>query len=173
MKRNMLLALGALCITLTGGLLATSAAPANAANAATPAAASHEHHHGPASASLELNAGKKWETDAALRQGMASLRQAMAAALHEIHENRVSNQKYGQLAQKVEREVTGIVANCKLEPKADAQLHLIVADLLEGAGEMSGKAKNIKRQEGAVKVIDALNKYATYFDDAGFKPIAH
>ncbi|MDP2135906.1 MAG: hypothetical protein Q8J99_20065 [Sulfuritalea sp.] len=167
MKRNTLLVLGTLCMTVAGGIQAATAAPA------TPAAASHDHHHGPASASLELNAGRKWETDAALRQAMAGMRQAVAASLHEIHENRASNQKYGQLAQKVEREVAGIVANCKLEPKADAQLHLIVAELLEGAAQMTGKVKKAKRQGGAVKVINALNNYAAYFDDAAFKPIAH
>jgi hypothetical protein len=139
------------------------------------AATSHDDHaaHGQGAATLQLNAGKKWETDAPLRQSMANIRQTMAAALHDIHENRLPATGYGKLAQQVESEVGAIVSNCKLEPKADAQLHLIVADLLAGAEQMSGKAKKIKRQNGAVKVIGALDNYAKYFDDASFKPIKH
>lgn len=161
MKRNSLLMLGVIWMTMAGP------------TAAAPSAATQAHDHGASTASLQLNAGKKWETDAALRQAMGSMRQSIEASLHEIHENRASNQKYAQLARKVEREVAAIVANCKLEPRADAQLHLIVAELLDGAEQMAGKAKNLKRQGGAIKVIDALNKYPAYFDDTGFKPIGH
>ena len=131
----------------------------------------HAEHAAPTS--LQLNAGKKWATDAPLRKSMESIRQSVDASLHQIHENRLAPAGYGALARKVEGEVANIVANCKLEPKADAQLHLIVADLLAGSEEMTGKAKKAKRQDGAVKVIGALEKYASYFDDPQFKPIAH
>jgi hypothetical protein len=33
----------------------------------------------------------------------------------------------------MENEIAGIVANCKLEPQADAMLHLVIADLGAGA----------------------------------------
>ncbi|MDP2810761.1 MAG: hypothetical protein Q8O34_11490 [Rhodocyclaceae bacterium] len=131
----------------------------------------HAEHAAPAS--LQLNAGKKWETDEALRKAMRSIRQAVDASLHQIHENRLSAAGYGTLARKVEGEVGNIVSTCKLEPKADAQLHLVVAELLAGSEQMAGKLKQAKRQDGAVKVIGALEKYATYFDDPGFKPIPH
>ncbi len=163
MKRNSLLMVAALCLAVSGTAMA---APGTAAN-------DHKHDHGSAPATLELNAGKKWKTDGALRQSMGNIREAMAASLHEIHENRLSKKSYAALAKKVESEVGNIVANCKLEPKADAQLHLIVAELLEGAEQMAGKAKQVKRQSGAVTVIGALDKYGTYFDDAEFKPITH
>ena len=35
------------------------------------------------------------------------------------------------------------------------------------------KAKGGKPRDGAVQVIGALDKYAAYFDDPGFVPIAH
>jgi hypothetical protein len=73
----------------------------------------------------------------------------------------------------VEGAVGQIVASCKLPPAADAQLHIIVADLLAGAEEMAGKMKEVKRVNGAVKVIGALDNYGKYFDDAGFRPIEH
>ncbi len=144
--------------------------------AASHAAPAHQHetpadHAAPAT--LQLNAGKKWETDEALRKAMRSIREGVAGSLHEIHENRLPAAGYRALARKVESEVGSIVSNCKLEPKADAQLHLIVADLLAGSEQMAGKVKKTKRQDGAVKVIGALEKYATYFDDPQFKPIPH
>lgn len=163
MKQKTLLMTAVLCLAFSGA--------ANAAGAATHD--EHKHEHGAPTATLQLDAGKKWETDTALRQSMASIRQSMAASLHGIHENRFSKRDYASLAKKIEGEVGNIVANCKLGPKADEQLHLVVADLLAGAEVMSGKEKAAKRQDGAVRVIGALEKYGTYFDDPDFKPIAH
>jgi hypothetical protein len=145
-------------------VLSLAAVPAFAANNA------HEHGHEAHGATLQLNAGKKWETDAPLRKAMGEIRQSMASSLHAIHENKFSAQAYGGLAKKVEGAVGAIVANCKLPPAADAQLHIVVADLLAGAEQMAGKAK---RMDGAVKVIGALDNYGKYFDDPGFQPIAH
>jgi hypothetical protein len=145
-------------------VLSLAAVPAFAANNA------HEHGHEAHGATLQLNAGKKWETDAPLRKAMGEIRQSMASSLHAIHENKFSAQAYGGLAKKVEGAVGDIVANCKLPPAADAQLHIVVADLLAGAEQMAGKAK---RMDGAVKVIGALDNYGKYFDDPGFQPIAH
>lgn len=163
MKKSALLVFAAMSMAVAGASIA----------ATSTAAAGHSHEHGAATATLQLDAGKKWETDGALRQAMGNIRQTMAASLHEIHENKLSKKGYAALAHKVESEVGAIVANCKLAPKADEQLHLIVAELLAGAEQMAGKATSAKRQNGAVQVIGALEKYATYFDDAGFKPIAH
>lgn len=162
MKRKQLLLLSALCMAVAGTSLA----------ATPPAAHEHKHEHA-ATATLQLNAGKKWETDAALRQAMSNIRQAMAGELHEIHENRLSARGYGKLAQKVEAEVGNIVANCKLGAQADEQLHIVIVELLGGTEHMAGKFKGGKRQNGAVQVIGALEKYAAYFDDPGFKPIEH
>ncbi len=137
------------------------------------AADAHKHEHDAAPAKLELNNGKKWATDAPLRKGMESIRKLMDASLHDIHEGKLSAAKYGALAKKVDAEVGGIVANCKLDPKADAQLHLVIAEIGEGVEAMEGKAKKIKRQTGAVKVIDALEKYGAHFDHPGWQPLAH
>lgn len=137
------------------------------------AADAHKHDHGAAPAKLELNNGKKWATDAPLRQGMENIRKLMQASLHDIHENRLSAAKYGALAKQVDAEVGGIVANCKLDPKADAQLHLVIADILEGVEAMEGKAKKMKRQAGALKVGGALEKYASHFDHPGWQPLKH
>jgi hypothetical protein len=141
--------------------------------AAETATHKHEHDAGGAHASLSLNDGQKWATDAALRKAMSAIRAAMDASLHDIHEGKLSTARYGTLAGKVNREVGYMVSNCKLEPKADAQLHLVIAGIVEGVEAMEGKAAKVKRRDGAVKVLGALEKYAAYFDDPGFRPIAH
>jgi len=155
-RRKLLLA--SLCLALAGPVLA--------------AGAEHSHGHG-APVKLQLDAGKKWPTDAALRGAMGSLRETMAASLHGIHENRLKPAEYAALAGKVEQEAGRIVAECKLDARADEQLHIVVAELLAGAERMAGKVKGASRQGGAVRVIGALDKYATYFDDPDVKPIKH
>lgn len=163
MKQTKLLILSALYIAVAGTSLA----------ATTHTAYEHKHEQATAAKTLQLDAGKKWETDAPLRQAMSNIRQAMASNLHAIHENRLSANGYGKLAQKVEVEVGNIVANCKLSTQADEQLHIVIAELLGGAEHMAGTIKGSKRQKGAVQVIGALEKYATYFDDPGFQTIQH
>ena len=159
MKQNILTALIVLSLA--------SAAPALAANNA---AHDHSHDHGGKPAALQLNAGKKWETDAPLRKAIGEIRQSMAASLDAIHNNRLPAKEYGALAHKVESAVGDMVANCKLGTQADEQLHIIIADLLAGAEQMTGKEKQSKPRDGAVKVIGALDKYGKYFDDAGYQP---
>ena len=52
-------------------------------------------------------------------------------------------------------------------------MHLVIADIGEGVEAMEGKAKKVKRQTGAVKVIDALEKYGAHFEHPGWQPLAH
>ncbi len=69
--------------------------------------------------------------------------------------------------------MAGIVQNCKLDKEADAQLHLVLADLLAGAETMQGKGKHEARREGAEKVAKALDAYGRHFDHPGWKPVHH
>ena len=137
--------------------------PAFAANDA------HEHGHGAGSAQLELNDGKKWQTDEPLRQGMASIRGAVAKDVKAIHANKATPAQYEALAAKVNAEVAGIVQNCKLPPEADAQLHIVVAELMGGAEAMQGKEKGVTRRAGAERVAKALNAYGEHFEHVGWK----
>lgn len=157
-------------------LLAVAAAvAASFAMASTPALAAGakaEHdHHAAAPARLSLDHGKKWGTDEALRTGMERIRNAVEPQLAAAHAGKLSPADYAALAGKVENEVAGIVGNCKLEPKADAMLHLVIADLGAGTDAMAGKAKKAKPEQGLVKVASAVNNYGRYFDHPGFKPI--
>lgn len=131
------------------------------------------HEHAGHQAKLVLNDGNKWATDEPLRQGMARIRSDLEAALHDIHEGKLKAAGYKALADQVAAQIAGIVAECKLEPKADAQLHIVIAQMMEGVEAMQGKQKKIKRQAGAVTVLMAIEQYASYFDDRAFQAIKH
>ena len=129
----------------------------------------HDHGHQAGEAKLVLNQGKKWQTDEPLRQGMSAIRGAVAKDVKAIHANKATPKQYQALAAKVNAEVAGVVQNCKLEPEADAQLHIVIAELLAGAEAMEGKEMGVSRRAGAERVAKALNAYGAHFEHAGWK----
>ena len=149
-----------------------SGSVAVAAETGTAQEHSKEHRaHGDASAALvsklELQKdGRRWQTDAALRSGMANIRTAFEADHPAIHAGRQTDAQYDALAGRIEAEVNTIVANCKLPAEADAQLHYVVGDLLQGVSLMRGGDPSKTRHDGAHRVHVALNAYGKYFDDA-------
>lgn len=131
------------------------------------AAETHHHHHAAEPAKLQLNAGKKWATDAPLRQAMNDINQAMAKALPAIHRQRYGQGEYQALATTVHEKVAYMLAHCKLEAQADAMLHLVIAELIAGAEIMEGKTAS-PRHDGAVRVRAALKSYGKYFRHPGW-----
>ena len=77
---------------------------------------------------------------------------------------------YLALAANVDAQVATIVAECKLKPEADANLHLIVAELLAGAEAMQSKSAS-KLAAGAVHTVQAINRYGQYFDHPGWQAL--
>lgn len=149
-----------------GFVFAASIGMATLPALAADAAHSHEAHP----ARLQLDHGKKWATDEALRRGMSAIRAAMAERIEAIHRNNMTSEQYRELGATVEQEVGRIVAECKLEPKADAMLHIVVADLLAGAEAMRGKIK-AKPVAGAHRVVQALNAYGKHFEHPGWQAL--
>ena len=149
-------------------LLAALACSAALAAQAGTHAHEHDHHGSEAPQKLQLNASKKWATDESLRQAMGTINQAMAAALPGIHKDQFADTDYQGLATTVNQQVAFAVERCKLEPKADAMLHLVIADLLAGAEAMEGKGK-LSRHDGATKVLQALQSYGKYFQHPGWQ----
>lgn len=128
----------------------------------------HSHSHDAAeSAQLTLNNGRKWTTDDNLRQAMSRIRDALSAELHAIHSGKATAEQYRALAQKTNDQIAFMVKNCKLEPKADAMLHLVLADIISGADAMMGQDGN-EAHKGAAKIAHALDNYASYFDHPGW-----
>ena len=135
-------------------------------------AASDAHDHGKSTPhKLELNAGKKWGTDDALRKAMSGIQTSVAQTLPAAHAGKASAADYDAFGKDVTAQVTYMVENCKLAPQADAQLHIIVADLMAGVEAAQGKHGEKKRASGVVKVAQAANAYGKHFDHAGWKAI--
>lgn len=155
-------------------LLTTAvAAAAMAAALSAPALAqTATHDHGAAAPhKLTLNQGRKWATDEPLRAGMGRIRGLVEPLLGPAHAGKLTPAQYRELATQVETEVGHIVANCKLEPKADAMLHLVLADIGAGTDAMVGKDAKTRPALGLLKVAQAVNQYGSHFDHPGFKPI--
>lgn len=161
MLQTLILTAGSLALALAG-LLAT-------ATAAEPA---HHHHHQAAAEpqQLALNNGSKWQTDQPLRDGMNQLRALLAPRIAEVHSGKLAAAAYQELGKAIEKQVGTIVATCKLDPKADAMLHPLIADLLAAAEAMQGKG-GLKPAAGAHKAVTALNNYGRYFNHPGWQPL--
>ena len=140
------------------------------------AVAQQQHQHGhehdastAAVASLKLDGDRKWPTDASLRQGMAAIHAAFQTDHPAIHAGSETNEQYAALAAKIEAQVNMIVANCKLPAEADANLHFVIADLLQGVSLMRGEDPQRSRHDGAARVHGALRAYPKFFDDPDWK----
>jgi hypothetical protein len=145
-------------------VVATLGGPAWAQGAAHSHDAASEH-------TLSLDNGRKWATDEPLRAGMDRIRGLVVSQLDAAHAGKLNAAQYKTLASKIETEVGGIVANCKLEPKADAMLHLVIADIGAGTDVMAGKSAKQRPVNGLAKVVDAVNQYGKHFDHPGLAPI--
>ena len=152
------------------GTLACLLAVAMVASLAAPMAMAqpeHEHSHDHAQAAvgqLKLDDGGKWATDAPLRAGMAAILSAFDADHAAIHAGTATDAQYEALAGRIEAEVNSIVANCRLPPAADTNLHYVIADLLQGVSLMRGGDPARTRHDGAALVHGALRAYDEYFD---------
>lgn len=153
-------------------LAAIAMVAAAATTLVTAPASAQSHDHGSAThGKLSLNHGHKWATDDALRSGMSRIRELVGPQVAAAHAGKLTRAQYAGLASKIETEIGSIVANCKLEPEADAMLHLVIADLLEGVEAMAGKNDRLRPAKGLEKAALAVNGYGRHFDHPGFKPI--
>ena len=134
------------------------------------AADPHSQAHAAQSHALSLDHGRKWATDAALRKGMGEIRAALAAKRHAIQEGALGASDARALAGTLESQVAFIVAECKLEPAADANLHIVVADLVASVDAMKS-APSAAAAQGARRAVEAANAYGRYFDHPGWQPL--
>ncbi|MFC5496969.1 hypothetical protein ACFPOE_05445 [Caenimonas terrae] len=128
-------------------------------------------HGGAAPAGLALDHGRKWSTDAPLRGGMARIRTLVEPQLGAAHAGKLQPAQATALADRIETEIGGIVANCKLEPQADAMLHLVIGEIGAGTEAMKGRTPAVRPGQGLVLVAAALNSYGEHFEHPGFRPI--
>ena len=114
--------------------------------------AHHKHHDQKnAISEIKLNDGKRWKTDEPLRKG-----------LQEIHD--ILRSSAGNKDKKIDAQIDFIVSNCKLPEDADEQLHLILAEIIEGKTMLSDTKNSHKNKEGIEKISKALDAYLEYFE---------
>lgn len=120
-------------------------------------------------AKSSTNIPKKWETDAALREGMENIRRAIAALRTDIDNERLKQEDYRQLAELIGSNMASIVKNCRLPQNADKAFHNIVLADINWGRETMLTATNVKAQRaGTLAVIQALRNYGEHFDHPGW-----
>ncbi|WP_245269363.1 hypothetical protein [Bradyrhizobium japonicum] len=134
------------------------------------AAGPHAHEGPTATARSQLDHGKKWPTDDVLRRGMTDIALAIRQSLAPIHSNVFTPAQYEALAARIQAQVDDVVANCKLPEPADQQLHLVLEQIIDGAAKMKS---GTGRDQGAVKIVQALAQYGRNFDHADWRPLEH
>ncbi len=128
----------------------------------------HDHHDHATqeTGGLVLNEGQRWATDAALREGMERVRATFVEALPAYQRGEFSPEAATEAARAIEDHVAFLVENCKLEPAADAVLHVLVAELLQGA---AGLRQAPQSGEGLPRIHGVLRDYPRYFDHPGWQ----
>ncbi len=137
------------------------------------AANDHDHEHGASSGAPSvptLKQGRKWPTDASLRQGMSGIRDAMEEPMPAIYAGKADS-VFEIRARRVNEQIAFMVQNCKLDKETDAMLHLVLAEIIAGTEAMEGKNKKLDRRGGSAKVMHALESYDRYFDHPGWRPL--
>lgn len=154
---------------LLAGLATRTMAGTEHAHALPPAVDDHAAHAHPQAramvAGMQLDQGRKWVTDTPLRAGMAAIETAFDHDHAAIHAGTETAAQYDALAARIEQAVQDVVANCRLPPAADVNLHYAIADLTRGIALMRGEEAARSRHDGAALVHGALLAYAKYFDD--------
>jgi len=128
----------------------------------------HEHAHDHEASVLSLNDGQRWETDKSLRLGMQRTRDAVALQLPVGSPPALPPAQAKALADTVQKNVTYLIQNCRLAPAADANLHVIINDLMAGAALLTIDGPS---GEGLVRLRHALEAYPRYFNHPNWSPL--
>lgn len=118
----------------------------------------HAHAHA-ASADAAVDA-TPYATDAPLRAGMAAIQDLLSA------ERPADDAAAAALATAIQARVQQLFAECKLAPAADAALHGVLAQLLDGAAALRADHGD---EAAWARLESALTLYAERFDDPRFR----
>lgn len=150
-------------------LLVFVAAHAQNNNSANPPTGTHsEHTHAAEASSATLPVATRLATDASLRDGMRRLRRAVQALEHVEHGHLDAMQRTN-IAVLIDGAVNNMIANCKLNPDADAALHGLLAKFLVGAhAARTGQGV----PAALTDMREALKRYPLLFNDPSWEVTA-
>jgi hypothetical protein len=135
------------------------------------AAGTGQDHGHAVHGTMELKQGQKWETDAPLRQGMSALHEIVSTSLTGAHANTLTPNDYQKISKDVMTQFTYVVENCKLEPEADAQLHILLGNIVQGVEVIEGNVSGEEPEAGLKKLAQALNEYGSHFNHPNWAAI--
>lgn len=138
-------------------LLATASALALAFVSSGTFAAEH-HQHPDVRTTAHAEDGK-WATDAPLREGMAAIREAVGSA---SPAGQMSEDQAAALRQEIETSTSFMLNHCSLPAQADAELHGLISELLQGAAALPHAAT---RAAAMSRIDAALQRYPELFSD--------
>lgn len=119
----------------------------------------HDAHASHDAAAIVPPDGGLWPTDEALRAGMSRIDAAVERARKTTQP--LSPEQAGELARAVEQNVRFIVENCRLPPKPDAALHVLIGRMMAAAGRL----KSDGASDAAVsELVSVLQDYRSAFD---------
>ena len=118
----------------------------------------HEAHEPAHGNSVTPPDDERWPTDEPLRSGMSRIQAAVEQSTTEAN---LSRERSLALAHTIEQNVTYIIENCKLPPKADAALHGVIARILAAANQLKTDASP---DAAVAQVLGALHDYRDAFD---------
>lgn len=149
------------CLLLLGTTVTTSVV-----------ASEHDHKHEQDSThqTIQLDQGKKWPIDASLHIGMSKIKASIEESISEIHHKKFTDAQYKSLAGKIDAQLIYLFENCKLPKDADAQLHILLFDIMQASEQMQSSDNP---RAGAITTIKALQKYPRYFDDKDWQALQH
>lgn len=124
-------------------------------------------HAGHATGGLELvlNNGAKWQGDDNMLRGMEGIRNAVQAKAGALHSGTLDAAGRKALAGEIMGQVDFIVGNCKLEPAADEQLHIVLGQVIDGATALEGEGP---ADAAAATLVGALDAYGAHFEHPGW-----
>lgn len=125
------------------------------------AQAQHAHEDHDATTAAPANPAQRFETDAALREGMGRIHEALKELRH-YEMGHMPESIAVEKVQEIQSAIDYLFANCKLPADADAALHTILAPLL---GAVQAFEKNPKDMAAVAGMRDAANNYPHRFKD--------
>ncbi len=126
---------------------------------AASSASDHQHAHAQnehAVSGLSLDHGERWQTDAPLRRGMQSINDAVMKAVPDYHDETLTKADAEKLSGHINAQVNYLIENCKLEPGADATLHVLIGDFLTAATTLSEQPLSPEGLPHIVKVVTVV-----------------
>jgi hypothetical protein len=156
-----------LTFVLTAACSRTEAPDANVSPESAHIVATHDQHAEHAEHAWHtaqtpaLPQGPRWSTDEPLRTAMERIRTAVEHVAPAFDAKQIQPADAQALAAVVEDSVSYMVANCKLEPQADAALHMLIGRMLNAATSLK---RDPAAQTGVPQLLAALHDYQSTFD---------